>query len=160
MSVVVEGDTDIPFVRKLALDARLEIDTTIDSNGKTEIDRLLGAYNAAAKGSPWFVLRDLDRDSPCAADFLRSIKFAPATWMCFRIAEREVESWLLADHDAVRSFFRPSVQIPSDPDILTDPTQALVNLARSSTNSRIRRAMVPRAGMNIAVVQETIPPQS
>lgn len=149
---VFEGDTDLPVVRKLAGDAGLPISVPIDCGGKSQLDAELFRYNQAAKGSPWFILRDLDDDAPCAGDFLHRREFRPTAWMCFRIAVRELEAWLLADTEGVAEFFKVSPsQIPLDPDREADPTQSLVNLVRRSRSSALRKAMIPKPGGHAAV---------
>lgn len=150
--VAVEGDTDIPFAEKLLADAGLGALRFLDCGGKDRLDRDAPAYNAAARGAPWFVLRDLDHDAACAPDFLAGSGLEPNEWMCFRIAVREIESWLLADHEAVASFFRVRAsRIPPSPDAEADPTEALVNLSRTSRRARVRKAMVPSRGGHAAV---------
>lgn len=155
IAVVIEGDTDLPFVKKLVTDAGLDLTHFIDCGGKGGLDRDLERYNEAARLSPWLVLRDLDDDAPCAPSFLSDRALAAAPWMCFRIAVREIEAWLLADHEGVATYFRVDARwIPSEPDSEHDPTQTLVNLARKSKNSRVRKAMVPRPGTSTAVGPE------
>jgi hypothetical protein len=150
--LVVEGDTDLPIARKLLRDARLEISAEIDCAGKSRLDEDLRGYNEAARGAPWFVLRDLDQDAPCAGALLDRMKFKASRWMCFRLAVRELESWLLADVHAVARFFDvQEAWIPENPDGQIDPTEVLVGLARRSRNSAIRRAMVPSLGASTAV---------
>lgn len=152
LAVVVEGDTDLPVVRKLALDAGLEISVEIDCGGKARLDEDLPGYNDAAQGWPWFVLRDLDHDAPCAGDFVRALRFSPSRWMCFRIAVRELEAWLLADVEGLAGFLEvQEAWIPLEPDSEADPTAVLVNLARRSRRSSIRRAMVPAAQTSAVV---------
>jgi hypothetical protein len=152
LMVVVEGDTDIPVVRALAKDAGLEIASVLDMQGKSQIDRQLIGFNNAAKGSPWLVLRDLDEDASCAPDFLASTKLRASNWMLFRLAVREVEAWLLADTSAIAEFFHVAEgEVPLDPDLEKDPTVSLVNLARRSTRSAIRKAMVPAEGADAQV---------
>lgn len=152
---VFEGDTDRPYVRKLIADAGTELSGDIDCGGKGALDRDLDGYNLAAQGSPWFVLRDLDHDAACAVSFLTKKKFLPARWMCFRLAVREVESWLLADHEGVADYFRIERRLlPDNPDEEDDPTQTLVNLARKSKSTRVKRAMVPKPGTSASVGPE------
>lgn len=147
-----EGDTDLPIVEKLARDAGLNIAYAIDCAGKPSLDAEFESYNRAAKGSPWFVLRDLDHDATCAAEYLEDQECAPSAWMCFRLAVRELESWLLADAEAIAQFFHvPLGRVPVAPDDEDDPTRALVNLVRHSTKARIRRAMIPRPGVSTTV---------
>ena len=152
LAIVVEGDTDLPVVRKLALDAGLPISVEIDCAGKSRLDEDLPGYNAAAQGWPWFVLRDLDDDAPCAGELLRVRSFSPSRWMCFRIAVREMEAWLLADTEALADFLQIREEwIPINPDAEADPTASLVRLARRSKSSAIRRAMVPGGRGSAAV---------
>jgi 5S rRNA maturation endonuclease (ribonuclease M5) len=58
MIVVVEGDTDLPYIRKLVGEAGFAVCTAIASGGCGNIDRDLGKYNDMAKGMPIVVLRD------------------------------------------------------------------------------------------------------
>jgi len=148
LMAVVEGDTDIPVVAALAKSAGLPlIGAPIDMGGKTQLDLRLDGFNQAARGSPWFVLRDLDQDAQCAPKYLRKIGFRPSTWMAFRIAVREVEAWLMADAQGLATFLHvPERRVPADPDAEADPTRTLVNLARGSTRQSIRKAIVPKPG--------------
>jgi hypothetical protein len=41
--------------------------------------------------------------------------------------------------------------VPADPDVLDDPKQALVNLARASRKARIREMFVPKIGVSSVV---------
>jgi len=148
LAVVVEGDTDLPVARHLAHDAGLTVHLALDQGGKDALDRELPAFNRAARGSPWLVLRDLDHDAGCAPAFLRERRFRPEPWMCFRLAVREMEAWLMADRRALARFLGiVASRIPADPDAEPDPTGTLVALARSARSRRIREAMVPRAGI-------------
>jgi hypothetical protein len=154
LALVVEGDTDLPIARKLAADAGLDVFTEMDAGGKSNIDAELNSYNGAAKGAPWFVLRDLDEDAPCAADFLKRIDLRPSRWMCFRLAVRELESWLLADGEGIARFFGVNQRwLPSNPDDEIDPTKTLIKLCRRSRIRRIREGMIPRPGSVTTVGQ-------
>lgn len=143
---VVEGDTDIPVVHALARSVGLELaGAPLDMGGKGKLDKGLDGFNLAAKGSPWFVLRDLDHDAACAPAFVKAKGFAPSTWMVFTLAVREVEAWLLADATGIAAFLRvPLNRIPKDPDTERDPTVTLVNLARRSGRAAIKKGMVPK----------------
>jgi hypothetical protein len=148
--VVYEGDTDLPVIRKLAASAGLEISYEIDCAGKGNLDRELDGYNAAAQGSPWLVVRDLDTDAPCAGAFLESVSpsgFVPSPWMCFRLAVHEIESWLMADEKGFSQFFEvDAALVPAKPDEEADPTVTMLNAVRKSRRARIRRAMLPPTG--------------
>lgn len=65
--------------------------------------------------------------------------------MGFRIAVRAAEAWILADRGRVAEWLGvPAARVPHDPDSLDDPKPTLVDLARRSRRSRMRRDLVPR----------------
>lgn len=148
--VAFEGDTDVPIVRKLAADAGFEIKAEIDCRGKGPLMKRLSGYNAAAIGSPWFVLRDLDADAPCAAALVSALE--ASRWMCLRVAVREVEAWVLADAEGTARWLEIDVRrVPTSPDRLVDPTGEIVRLAALSRNAQVRKALVPRPGSGVRV---------
>lgn len=87
--VLLEGDTDVPVVRSLLALVGRELGTVYGLRGKNFLDERLNAYNAAARYSPWLVLRDLNSDAACAPELLRVLLPRPANHMCFRIAIHE-----------------------------------------------------------------------
>lgn len=150
--LVVEGDTDLPVARHLAADAGLSVFAEIDCGGKGRLDGELIGYNGAAQGSPWFVLRDLDSDADCAPIILANRLPVPSRWMCFRIAVRELEAWLLADVEGLASFLRvPVNRLPGAPELEPDPTRTLINIARHSRSRAIQKAFVPPRGSSAQV---------
>lgn len=152
LAIVVEGDTDLPVARKLAADAGLVPHVEIDCGGKGTLDAELGGYRDAAKGSPWLVLRDLDHDASCAAELVKVRSPRPSEWLVYRIAVREVESWLLADAPAISAFLGIATrEVPANPDLEDDPTRTLVNLARRSPRASVRRSLVPKPGRHAQV---------
>ena len=154
LTVAYEGDTDLPVIKKLAADARLEISAPIDCQGKHYLDAQLPRWNDAAQRTPWFVLRDLDRDAACAGAFVRGAKVQPSPWMCFRIAVRAIESWLMADAEAFSEYFHVGIErLPVAPDGELDPTQTLLNVVRSSRKPSIRNDVLPRPGRSSKVGQ-------
>ena len=69
-----------------------------------------------------------------------------------RVAVREVEAWLLADGETLARFLGVSRRsIPSDPERLVRPKEAMVRLGRRSRKGAIRKDMVPRRGSGRAV---------
>jgi len=65
----------------------------------------------------------------------------------FRVAVREVESWLLADREAMARFLHiSSAQCPDSPDDIIDPKQALLNLVRKSNNRALKQDILPAKG--------------
>jgi hypothetical protein len=82
------------------------------------------------------VLTDLDR-SNCLVEFrdkwLAHRPLPPS--LVFRIAVREVESWALADHQAMRELVGKKGVLPTAPDELPDPKQALLGLGSTAPKS-------------------------
>jgi hypothetical protein len=82
------------------------------------------------------VLTDLDRAN-CLVEFRDQWLAArplPAS-LVFRIAVREVESWVLADHHAMRELVGKKGVLPGAPDVLPDPKQTLLGLGKTAPKS-------------------------
>ena len=90
---------------------------------------------------------DLDSDYECAP-LLRSAWLPePTSGLCFRVAVREVEAWLIADVGPIAGFLSVEpTKITGTPEELPDPKLEIVNLARQSHRRAIREDMVPRSG--------------
>jgi hypothetical protein len=119
----------------------------INKGGRIAFWRDAYRYNQAARLGPVFGLADL-QGAPCPsgliADHLRHGKRAD---FVLRIAERMLESWLLADAKSVADFLRVSRNlVPRDPESLPHPKRALVDLARRSRVRAIREDLVPEPG--------------
>lgn len=150
--VLVEGDTDVPVIRKLFDMLGLEIGTVYGLRGKYWLDQRLQAYNQAARHRQWFALRDLNGDADCAPSLLAELIPMRSQGMCFRVAVRAIESWLLADRQRIAQFLRvPAARVPGEPDAIANPKLEVVNLARRSRKRDIRIDMVPRPGMSARV---------
>jgi len=116
-------------------------------NGKPFLLQKLNAYNEAARFAPWIILIDLDDDDDCAPPYRKSCLPRPAPYMCFRVAVREIESWLLADRERLAKFLSVRVsRIPLDLEKLDSPKSTMVEIARHSRRRGIREDMVPRPG--------------
>jgi hypothetical protein len=152
ISAAVEGIVDETVVRKLVVEAGGHPGTIYGKNGKPYLRRQIQGYNNAAKRSLWMVLVDLDRDAECAPPLCEEWVSDPAPYLCFRVAVREVEAWLMADAVSLSAFLSvASSAIPSDPEHLFDPKTEMVNLARRSRRREIQEDMVPRAGSGRSV---------
>jgi len=109
--------------------------------------RTIAGFNNAAKGCPFFVVTDLD-SAPCPPELVSDWLSRPMhPNLMFRVAVREVESWVLADRDGVSSLLgvRKS-RIPTDTDSVRDPKDLLLSLARTARSSQVRRDLVPPIG--------------
>ena len=147
IDIVVEGDVDEAVVCRVCDHVGVPVAAVYGKRGKDHIIDRLHNYNQAANFSPWLVVVDLDHDSDCAPDFVKAKLGTPSHGMCFRIAVRAIESWLLADAEQLAAFLhtRPT-RFPTNPDHENDPKLTLIQLARRSTRKAIRNDMVPRTG--------------
>jgi hypothetical protein len=104
----------------------------------------LKGFNQAAAHTPFFVLTDLDQHI-CPSALLNDwINFDVNSGLIFRIAVREVESWLLADIRGLATFLRISANnFSKNPDDIPDPKNELIRLAAKSRNRILREDIVP-----------------
>ena len=145
ISAAVEGSVDEAVARRLVRHVGGQLGKVYGKGGKPSVLNNLEGYNNAGRHFPWFVLVDLDRDRDCAplahAEWLPQ----PTPRLCFRIAVRTVEAWLMADVETLASYLDiPRNKVPPDAESLESPRTTLVNLARRSRRKRIREDMVPR----------------
>jgi hypothetical protein len=144
----VEGLLDDAVVRRLIEATGGSVVAVHGRSGRPFLEKNVRGYASAARFSPWFVLADLDTDS-CAPDLVQAWMgdVAVPSFMCMRIAVREVESWLLADRVRIAKFLGVrEIDIPIDPDDLHDPKATVVSIARGSTRVDIRRELLPEVG--------------
>lgn len=147
INVLVEGDIDEAVARRILEHVGLTCGTVYGKEGKNALLERLPRYNQAARFVHWLVIADLDQDAECAPDFVRDKLPNPAQGMCFRIAVRAIEAWLLGDAEGLATFLGvPPSRIPSNPDAEVNPKATLVNLARRSRRRAIRQDVVPRQG--------------
>jgi len=142
--VLVEGDSDVAVARRLLDLVGLELGPVYGLRGKNLLDQRLDAYNQAARRRKWLVLRDLNGDARCAPELAGRLLPHPSRGMCFRVAVRALEAWLLADRANIARFLSvPIHRIPTDPDEVANPKLELVSIARRSRRVAIREDLVP-----------------
>lgn len=152
ISAGVEGIVDEAVARKLIIQAGGHPGTIYGKNGKPFLRRHINGYNSAARRLPWMVLVDLDRDWECAPPLREEWVPDPAPYLCFRVAVREIESWLIADAESLAGFMSVArSRISANPENLQEPKAEMVNLARHSRRREIREDMVPREGSRRSV---------
>jgi len=145
ISAAVEGPLDAAVVRCLIAHVGCALGTVYVKNGKEELRKKINAYNNAAQNTPWVILVDLDNSHSCAPALRQAWLPNPAPRLCFRVAVRQVEAWLMADSGALANFLGVSQgKIPANPEALPDAKREMVNLARASRRRDIREDMVPR----------------
>ncbi len=147
ISLVYEDELSGAVLQKILPESFQPV-SLFQTNGITKITNNIAKYNGAAIVMPYLVLIDLDRES-CAPGLIAELfpHGAKHTNLIFRVAVREVETWLLADHEAFARFAGISrVLIPDCVDDLSDPKQVLMNLIRRSNRKRIKESILPRQG--------------
>jgi len=148
ISLAVEDDVSERVVRRVLKERSVEYDVgpVYGRRGFGYLKRQVASFNNAARASPFLLLTDLDQ-CPCPpsllADWLGQSRRHPH--FIFRVAVREVESWLLADDVNLASFLgsRRRIAIPN-PEGLEDPKSTLLGLAAEARRREIRDAIVWR----------------
>lgn len=145
VQVAVEGRLDEAVVRRLLLACDARPGLVRGKRGRGYVLTRFRGYNESARyGRLWFVLVDLDRSPDCAPELVADALPEPAEGMCFRVAVREVEAWLLADRAGFAKWagVRTSL-IPDDVEAIARPKERLVDIVRESSRRERREALVP-----------------
>jgi hypothetical protein len=147
ISLAVEGVSDEAVAKRLCLLCKHEVVASYVKGGKTELDRNLHRYNAAARFEPWVALRDLNGDAPCAPALVAKLLPEREPEMLLRVPVRSVEAWVLGDGPQLAKYLKVRLgEIPTQPESLHRPKRSLVDLARRSRDGRVVDDMVPREG--------------
>lgn len=103
------------------------------------LKHLAPGFNDAARSYPFFMLTDLDT-RPCAPVLIQSWISKPLnSKFLFRVAIREVETWLMADRKGFSGHFKvPLAKLPDNPENLDDPKKFFFSLIRNKHARRLR----------------------
>ena len=124
----------------------IEIVLRIGFKGNSYLKQKAPSLNQTARGTyDVFMLTDLDSPQNCPPQLIQSWIRAPLDSGFFlRVAVMEVESWIMADRRALARFLSiPVNRIPSNTDVIDNPKEFLVSLARRSNKRRLRDQLVP-----------------
>lgn len=111
-----------------------EIGLRLRKGGFGYLRSKLSNFCEMAAREPMLLITDLD-SGECAYSLITDWmgKLQRPEKMLFRVAVREIESWLLADHDAMAALLKCSkAKLPRQPDELNDPKQTLLELAKKA----------------------------
>jgi hypothetical protein len=132
---------------RLAREAGLTVHQQLRRGGSGYLKSRIPNFCEMALFQTVVVISDLDQ-LPCPSELL-------ADWLgprkkpdnlLIRVAVREIESWLLADHQAMRELLgRRAGTLPREPESLRDPKGTLLNLARNAPRS-VRQDLLPEPG--------------
>lgn len=149
ITVAVEGELDSIIVQKLIEQAGGKVAALLPPRGKPAIRKNIERYNSAARHALWIVVVDLNNEYDCAPSLLQEWLPEESQYMCFRVAVREIEAWLMGDAETLADYLKISrSKIERNPESLSDPKPkvAMVNLARESQSREIRERMVSKNG--------------
>jgi hypothetical protein len=148
--VVTEGILDATVGERLLDQLGIERMYTrfVPKGGADVFWRECPRYNQAAKYvGPVLGLADLEQ-APCASGLITDhLPAGREPGFVVRIAERMVESWLLADRARLSEYLRVSpTRISANPETYPHPKRALVDVARHSARRDVREDIVPEQG--------------
>ncbi|OQX27820.1 MAG: hypothetical protein BWK80_03375 [Desulfobacteraceae bacterium IS3] len=154
IKLAVEDELSEAVLRKMIAHSshRYVVGSCFNRGGFGYLKKNIQGFNHAAKRSLFLVLTDLDRGE-CAPTLIHNWLSVPRhPNLLFRVAVREVESWVLASRSDFAKFLGISKElIPDRADEIDDPKQLLVNLAKKAKSRKLREAIVPRANSTAKV---------
>ena len=149
--IAVEDELSEMVVRRILDDCntRFQIVACHRKSGIGYLQKQTNSFNLAAVHIPFLMLMDLDRAACPATLIEKCLTHKQHPNFLFRVAVREVESWLLADRGGLARFLGVSQALfPQNPDQLIDPKLVLINIARKSRRRNIRENVVPATDFN------------
>ncbi|MCW7070802.1 MAG: DUF4276 family protein [Methanophagales archaeon] len=147
INLAVEDDLSEAVLRKL-LPAKYTVGVCYKKRGFGYLKKNIRGFNNAAKGMPFLVLTDLDREE-CPPKLIKEWLSVSTQHhnLLFRVAVREVESWVLADRDHFAKFLGiKKEQVPPKVDDIAHPKKCLIDLATKSRKRRLQEDIVPTRG--------------
>ncbi|PIG93111.1 hypothetical protein [Gloeocapsopsis sp. IPPAS B-1203] len=146
INLAVEDDLSEAVLKEILKQSQrpFSIGTCLKHRGYGYLKKILPGINHAAKGSPYLVLTDLDKNECPLALIAEWLSHPKHPNLIFRVAVTEVEAWLLAHREAFAQFLGISVDlIPDDVDSIPEPKQLLIELTKKSKKRYLRDAIVP-----------------
>lgn len=135
--------SEIVLRKIIERDNRFIVGNCYSRGGYGYLKNKINGFNNAAKGVPFIVLCDLVEN--CPPDQIKNwLRIPKHPNLLFRIAVKEIESWLLADNIGFSSFLGINIYlIPENTDIIDKPKQYLINLVKKSPKRKLREAILP-----------------
>ena len=151
--LAVEDELSQVISTKILESFGIEVRVVLGNNGNGYLRKKSPELNRSARRLDIFLLTDLDSPEGCPLELIRSwIKRPLNPRFLFRVAIVEVESWLMADREAVAEFLSiPINRIPPSTDSIPEPKEFLVSLAQGSKKRKLREELVPKPGAKIPV---------
>jgi len=151
-----DGDEALASVRHEPPDA-LFLDVRMPgTDGWAVLEELKAGSRRDLSEIPVFMLTDQDAPSQCPPQLVQAwTKGERNSKFFLRVAVMEVESWVMADRRGFADFLSiPVNRIPENTDVILQPKEFLVSLARLSKKTRLRQEIVPLPGATSKVGPE------
>lgn len=150
ISIATEDVLTEEIMKKVIISkGRFELLHRLGKQGCGFLIKKLTNFNEIAKSHNVIVLFDLDL-KPSSDDYKLELESQLANkrdTLHILISVREVESWILADRVGLGDYLQISKdKIERDPDELKDPKEKIINLARGSKRSEIKKGIPPKQG--------------
>jgi len=143
IALATEDELSETIGMRLINDAGMSVSLTFRQGGFGYLkSRMKKWIELVRNGVPLILLTDLD-STDCASHLILDWSGGKAlpNNLVLRVAVREVEAWLLADHIACAGLLGKRCRLPVDPETLRDPKQTLLNLAKGAPRV-VRRDLV------------------
>ncbi len=147
ITLVYEDDlSEMVMLRMLdSFENKFHVVESYNTAGFGKIKTSIRGFNKASRHTTFFVLTDLDNTN-CPIDLINEwLPDKRNDNLIFRVAVREVESWILADRDGLSNFLNISlITVPLLPDLEPDPKKSLLKLVSKSRNRQLKNDILPK----------------
>lgn len=156
ITLAVEDELSEQMLRTILVQTKrgFQVGPVYGKKGADYLRQKIRGLNMAARGSAYLVVTDLDTHS-CVPELIEKwfecrLNEYPQRRhanLVFRVAVREIESWVMADRERFAEFLGISSElIPEQTDNVRNPKELLIRLASKCRNRRLRDDIVPRPG--------------
>ncbi|VVD78582.1 hypothetical protein [Pandoraea anhela] len=151
-TVLVVGEDELCCVIAEALLSHVgvpfEIKQRLVSGGESKFRQKIPAMNNVAENvMPVLMIADADQAACVVEQRNLWLPRNPSMRLAMRLAVREAEAWVLADHVGFSKFANVSKDVfPTRPEAEIDPKQTLLGIVRRCKRRELREEMLPLKG--------------
>lgn len=137
--------SEIVMIKLIHTVNRFSVGHSYSEGGFGYIKKNIRGFNEASVGCPFFVLTDLDT-TDCAPTLINEwLRIPQNDNLIFRVAVREVETWLFADIEGFSKFTGVSkANFHANPEEIENPKQELLRLIKRCRKRNIREDILPK----------------
>ena len=154
LRIAFEDEPSKAIIQKIISSLRINCEIKFyHGRGFGNLKKMAPSLNQAAEQAPCILITDLDT-SECPVSLRNSWinNRTQKEYFIFRIAVREIESWILADRINFSEYFGVNLRkIPYNTDIIPDPKKHLISIARKSKKGWVKRDIPPIAKSTASV---------